>query len=345
MGSGPPVTSTSRELLAHIGPDGHWSSVDQSGAVRLSDASGNAQGDRAQFHRASDSVVLTGSVILSDASSRTRAQSMTFRQAASELRADGQVASSEVPAAAGDATGPPVEPAHISSDRLVMDTASGRAVYSGRARLWQGDSLIQADTIDLDRAKRTLIATGNMRAVFPQVRPTLPDGRAGQVLRPFWQAEADRMIYEADGRRGRLEHNARVHSAEGSMQAVRMDLLFVPRADSAEPAPGAKAATATAGRPSAGTGLGAAFTGQELEQAVAFGAVRVESGERTATGERADYGAAEGKFVLSGGRPTLRDRLGNATTGRQLTFFLADDRIVIDSEEGSRTLTLHRVEK
>jgi hypothetical protein len=28
-----------------------------------------------------------------------------------------------------------------------------------------------------------------------------------------------------------------------------------------------------------------------------------------------------------------------------LTFFLADDKIVIDSEEGSRTLTLHQVEK
>src|SRR5256885_9938435 len=33
------------------------------------------------------------------------------------------------------------------------------------------------------------------------------------------------------------------------------------------------------------------------------------------------------------------------TTGRQLTFFLADDTIIVDSENGSRTLTRHRVEK
>jgi hypothetical protein len=28
-----------------------------------------------------------------------------------------------------------------------------------------------------------------------------------------------------------------------------------------------------------------------------------------------------------------------------LTFYFSDDRIVVDSQEGSRTLTLHRVEK
>ncbi len=55
--------------------------------------------------------------------------------------------------------------------------------------------------------------------------------------------------------------------------------------------------------------------------------------------------AGEGKFVLSGGRPTLYDASRGTTTGRQLTFFFADDTIIVDSEEGSRTLTRHRVVK
>jgi len=343
MGSGPPMISTSRELLAHMGPDGVWSSVNQSGDVRLKNATGDAQGDRAHFERASDSVALAGSVILSDASSRTRAHSATFRQGANELRADGNVATSEISPAAGDA---PSEPAHVSSDRLVVDTASGRAVYSGKARLWQGDSVIQADTIDLDRARHTLIATGNVRAVFPQARQTPPTGAGagpGPAQRRFWRAEAGRMIYEEGERRARLERGARARSEEGSMRADRMDLFFAPRPNSSGPASGGPGSTS--GNPGPRAGLGTAFAGQELERAAGFGAVRVESGDRTGTADRADYGAAEGKFVLSGGRPTLMDRFGNATTGRQLTFFLADDRIVIDSEEGSRTLTLHRVEK
>jgi hypothetical protein len=60
---------------------------------------------------------------------------------------------------------------------------------------------------------------------------------------------------------------------------------------------------------------------------------------------RAEYTAAEGKFVLSEGKPTLYDSTGDTTTGRQLTFFLADDTIIVDSENGPRTLTKHRVDK
>ena len=341
VGGGPLVTSTSRDLLAHMGPDGAWSSVDQSGAVRLTNATGDAQADRARFERADDSVALAGSVVLSDASSRTRAHSATFRQGASELRAEGDVATSEVSPAAADTGGVPPEPTHISSDRLVADTASGHAVYSGDARLWQGDSVIQARTIDLDRAKRTLVATGNVRAAFPQVRqsrPTSAGPDSGSARRQFWRVEAGRMIYAEGEGRARLEQGAWAHSEESSIRADRMDLFFVPRA-----AAGGRASAS--GNPGPPRALGTALAGQELARAAGFGAVRVESGERTGTGERADYVAAEEKFVLSGGRPALRDRDGNSATGRQLTFFLADDRIVIDSEEGSRTLTLHRVEK
>jgi lipopolysaccharide export system protein LptA len=81
-----------------------------------------------------------------------------------------------------------------------------------------------------------------------------------------------------------------------------------------------------------------------LSKAIATGGVTVIQGDRRGSAERAEYTAAEGKFVLSGGRPTLYDTVLGTTTGRQLTFFLADDKILIDSEEGSRTLSRHRVE-
>ncbi len=71
----------------------------------------------------------------------------------------------------------------------------------------------------------------------------------------------------------------------------------------------------------------------------------MEEGSRKATAERGEYIAAIGKFVMSGGNPTLYDGSAGTTTGRQLTFYLADDTIIVDSENGSRTLTKHRVEK
>jgi hypothetical protein len=48
---------------------------------------------------------------------------------------------------------------------------------------------------------------------------------------------------------------------------------------------------------------------------------------------------------MSGGNPAIFDASEGTTSGRQLTFFLADDTIIVDSEKGSRTLTKHRVEK
>ncbi len=85
--------------------------------------------------------------------------------------------------------------------------------------------------------------------------------------------------------------------------------------------------------------------GQQLVRAEAEGGVTVHEDYRQGKSQRAEYSVADRKFVLSGGSPVVYDDSGNTTTGRQLTFIFADDRIVVDSEEGTRTLTLHRVEK
>jgi hypothetical protein len=84
---------------------------------------------------------------------------------------------------------------------------------------------------------------------------------------------------------------------------------------------------------------------QQISRAVGTGGVIVEEGTRKATAERGEYIAATGKFVMSGGNPTIYDGSAGTTAGRQLTFYLADDTIIVDSENGSRTLTKHRVEK
>ena len=86
-------------------------------------------------------------------------------------------------------------------------------------------------------------------------------------------------------------------------------------------------------------------TAQQISRAVGTGGIVVEQAQRKATAERGEYTAADGTFVMSGGTPTLYDASEGTTTGRQLTFFLADDTIIVDSENGSRTLTKHRVEK
>lgn len=81
---------------------------------------------------------------------------------------------------------------------------------------------------------------------------------------------------------------------------------------------------------------------QKMERAIAAGKVRIQQNGRTGTAERGEYVAREGKFILSGGQPTLADSSGNTTTGHELTFFLANDSILVDSQSDSRTTSKHR---
>jgi lipopolysaccharide assembly outer membrane protein LptD (OstA) len=301
---------------------GEWSLIDQSGDVRFREGQRAAQGDHAHLDRAANSATLAGSVVLTDGATRTTAQSATFRQGSNELRADGNVLTTEL--RAGTSTFPNFAPeaAHISADHLVAGSARGHAVYSGTGRLWQGGSVIEAETIELDNPSRMLVARGRVRAVFPQ---TAWNPRPGQAARParsgpeLWRAQGGMLTYWGAESRARLEEDARAESAEGSIRARRMDLFF----------------SATASTPSS----------QQLTRAVATGDVTVQQMDRRGTSDRAEYTASDGKFVLSEGKPTLYDSTGDTTSGRQLTFYFADDNIVVDSEEGSRTVTLHRVEK
>jgi lipopolysaccharide export system protein LptA len=323
LGNGPEQATTSRELTAKFSNTGEWSTIDQTGDVHFREGSRTGQGERAHLDRATNTATLTGSVILADATMRTTAQSATFTQGSNELRADGNVLSSELRAGTESVTNLAPEPAHVSAAHLLADTGRGHASYSGGSRLWQGDSVIEADTVDLDNPSHVLVARGHVRGVFPQAAWTPKGGqtagRPPHTGTELWHAQGGLLTYWGADSRARLEQDASADSPEASIHANQIDLYFSPTA----PASSAK----------------------QLSRAVATGDVTVSQEDRRGTSNRAEYTAAEGKFVLSGGKPTLYDSTGDTTTGRQLTFFFADDRIVVDSEEGSRTVSLHRVEK
>ena len=142
----------------------------------------------------------------------------------------------------------------------------------------------------------------------------------------MWHASADALTYWDMENRAHLERKVVVQSAEQRIRAAALDIYFT--------------------RSAAGTnGSSATLGSQQVSRVVGTGGVIVEQEGRRATSDRGEYTAADGKFVMSGGNPTLYDGSSGTTTGRQLTFFLADDTIIVDSENGSRTLTKHRVEK
>jgi lipopolysaccharide export system protein LptA len=340
LGDAPDEITASRDLTAKFDGAGQWTTIEQTGSVHFRDGQRTGQGDRAHVDRPNNIFTLDGSVILADATTRTTAQSASFAQGANTLRADGHVLTTDLQPAAESISNLAQGPAHISAEHLVADTARGHAVYSGKGRLWQGQSVIEGETIELDSPTHTLVAKGKVRGVFPQAAwnpkpgeaPGLPSNKtarplssrasAGQVAHPATQlghVSGGLLTYWETESRARIEEAARVDSEQGSIQANQIDLYF--------------------------SDAGAASGTKQLSRSVASGDVTVRQEDRRGTSDRAEYTASEGKFVLSEGKPTLYSSTGDTTTGRQLTFYFADDRILVDSADGSKTVTLHQVEK
>ena len=323
----PIQTASAQKGSAELREGGGWSQVGMQGSVKLKEGERNSHADKVVFVQAAQTATLTGNAVVRDATAETQAPRITFVQGTGEILAEGGVRSTDLSSARGGLQLAAV-PANISADTFRANSKTATALYTGHARLWQGDSVLEADSIELLREKKVLIATGNVRAVFPQAAgqsAAQPVAARQSALKKtkLWHVTAGTLTYNETEARAHLEKNVVATSTEQEMRAPLADLYF----------------TRTAKTPAGPAGT------QQIARAVGMGGVTVEQGSRRATAERGEYTAVDGKFVMSGGTPTIFDASEGTTTGRQLTFFLADDTIIVDSENGSRTLTKHRVEK
>ena len=315
----PLETANAKYGQARLASAGGWSELRLWGDVQLQESDRVGQADLVVLERASQTAVLTGHAVARDATAETRAPRITFVETTAEFSADGGVRSADF-RTKKDAFELAPTPAIITADKLQGNSKTGRAFYTGHARFWQGDSVLEADSIELLRAARTLNASGGVRAVFPGA----PAKKADKPSRlELWHVSCGSLTYSDLESHAHLVHDVLVESGTQQVRASTMDLYFTPALQANEKGPGFR----------------------EIARAVATGGVMVQEAGRQATADRGEYTAAEEKFVMSGGNPTIYDGSAGTTTGRQLTFFLADDTIIVDSENGSRTLTKHRVQK
>ena len=301
---------------AQMDTAGGWTQMMLHGHVRMKDGERSAEAQQAVFVRMTQTAVLTGQAAARDESSETRGSKITFHQGTGDMEVEGKVRSTDLAKKKNDITLAPA-PANITADHMIGNTKAGQALYTGHVRLWQGPSVLEADTIELLRETRILKANGNVRATFPQA--AADTSRPGKV----WHVSSAALTFWDAENRAHLEKNVVVQSEEERMRGPLLDLYFTRQADAKQ----------------AGEGT------LQISRAVSTGGVVVEQGDRRGTAEQGVYTADDRKFVLSGGTPTLYDASEGTTTGRELTFNLADDTIVVDSGNGTRTLTKHRVQK
>jgi lipopolysaccharide export system protein LptA len=190
-------TATAKNGFVELQPQGGWSRMELSEDVHLNEGQRAARADHAAFERAEQSATLTGHATARDATSLTSAKKLTFWQTTGGMRGEGGVHSTDLSARGGTVHLAPVV-SNISADQVTGNSKTGRALYTGHARLWQGDSVLEADSIELLKNERMMNAIGNVRAVFPQAPGNVGGSNAGVTAAaakpPFlWHAKSARL--------------------------------------------------------------------------------------------------------------------------------------------------------
>ncbi|HZQ91680.1 MAG TPA: LPS export ABC transporter periplasmic protein LptC [Terriglobales bacterium] len=328
----PDQVTTSRELDVTFAPGGRGvAAIVQQGDFHYQQAGREARAESARYTAADDLLVLNGSPRYSESGLALTANSMRVLRRTGEVSAEGDVKttyteSKQSPGGAMLASGSPVHvTAAAMSARRAAGGASAVARYTGGARLWQDANIVEAPTIEFDRDRRSMLAEGStlkpVSTVFTQIDSK---GRAAPV-----NVSAARLTYSDSDRRARFSGGVVARGAETTLTADHADVILHPR------------------NPPAGQsgGSGQAQGPSQVQQIVAEGRVTIEEPGRKATGTRLVYSAAEGKFVLTGGPPSIFDAEHGTITGDSLTFFQRDDRVVVESNGTSRTVTQTRVSK
>lgn len=232
------------------------------------------------------------------------------------MTADGDVRSSLKPgrAGAGDGTRrrPSLlrqdQPVNVTARQLAYDPNAGTATYTGDARLWQGDTALQAASISLDDRQGNLAASTNVRSVW-QLDDTNPKTQA--VERQTTIATGEEFGYDESKRVATYTKNARMVGPEGDLRATKLELYLVP-------------------------------TGSALERLEAYDAVTLRSEGRISAGTRLTYFASGARYVMAGTPVRVFEQLPSEcreTVGRTLTFYRSTDTILVDGNERDRTQT------
>src|ERR1700688_1402648 len=149
MPGAPSQITTAKRGVTHLLANGGWSQIELNENVKFKEGERSGQADHAVAVSASRITTLSGQALVRDASTETRAANIIFMQANGDIRAEGGVRSRTFTAGAGSqvsGTTPQFSsgPANLTAEKMQANAKSGRALYSGHARLWQGDSVLEA---------------------------------------------------------------------------------------------------------------------------------------------------------------------------------------------------------
>jgi lipopolysaccharide export system protein LptA len=308
----PRRVSTSRVLDVAFSPDGQVSNLVQTGNVHYSEDQRQGWAQNAAYNPGDGNLLLTGSPRVIDGGTTTTADRIRMVRTTGEAFADGNVKStySDLKPDPSGAMLAGSNPIHVTSASMTANRNTAVAVYVGAARLWQDGNIVQAPTITFNRNDRTVHAQADtdyrVATLFVQTDAT---GKVTPV-----NVASDQLTYLDQSRQARFVGGVVARMTDGTLNADQATVYLLPR----QQKPGAKAAT---NEPSA----------SQLDHVVADGRVVLTQPTRHGRGDHLVYTAADGKYVLSGGSPSIFDAERGTVQGDSLTFYNRDDRVLVES--------------
>ena len=316
--------STSQILDVIFRPEGGVASIKQAGGVTYVDGTLRASAQLGEYTAADQLLVLSGSPRVVDNGMTTTARTIRMNRTTGDAIAQGNVKStySDLKAQPDGGMLAASDPIHVTSRSMTAHRSPAVAVYTGDARLWQNANVVEAPTLQFDRDHRSLVAqagaqggTQSVSTVLVQVDKT---GKATPV-----HITSAHLNYADAERKILLDGGVTAKGSDTTLTAQQMTVFLRSRSESQ-------------------TGAGPGTPGQ-VERIVAEGKVVITQPARHATGERLVYTAAEDKFVLNGGIPSIFDAERGKITGDSLTFYRHDDRVLVEGKETSPTVTRTQV--
>lgn len=324
-----PALTWSKELSAEYDDKGQLTRTEQNGDFRYQEGDRQARAAKATLESAKDLITLDGAARVLDPSGSTAADRIVMNQKTDDYSAEGNVNSTRMPdrkkpaktgaaAQTPAATAPP--PAPLLADDQPMQAKAARMTsreknqklsYEGSALLWQGANRIRADRIDIDRKEKRLVAAGNVVSQFvDKTDGTEPkDGKKpAPPKNVYTMIKSPDMVYTDKDRLAYYKGGVLLNRPD--MQVKSLELRAFLNSEDSD---------------------------SSLDHAIADGKVDIVQNApgrvRHGSSEHAEYYVEEERILLTGGDPVFSDSLRGNTRGRQLTYFSADDKLIVDGVE------------
>ena len=336
--------STSDSIDAKFLAQGGIESVTQQGNVAYTDEQGpdkrmQAWATSARYTPVDQMLVLTGNPRVANGGMTTTAKTIRINRTTGDAIAESYVKTtySELKEQPDGALLASSSPIHVTARTMTAHNKPGAAIYSGSARLWQDANVIEAPTIEFDRDRRFVVARGTptrpVQTILVQTKKPGdeknhtggPEGAARGRSKGYNSISitAAQLTYADAERRIRYEGGVVAQTADFTTSAKTAEAYLLPRSQ---------------------TSNNQSFTGPgQLDRMIAQGDIRIQQPNRRAEGQNLVYTAADDRFVLTGGPPSIFDAEQGKITGGSLTFFRRDDRVLVEGEASSPVVTQTRV--